>query len=223
MYLVQQGALKQPHHCIPLNTPLEALRLFYINLNLIHFTFYVMWWHHCMFRCQTFLNSWTTLGVWGLAVWWLWQKSKPGLTELPKCGQTCKEVSRSGRKSALTLLSQQPSTHFPFPNQFPTHATTDGHPVVCISPFITCRMEGATAWERAHWRLEHTQATKFVEPSHGRLPYTRSQTHAVMWHRWNSCDAVWKKPDSVTLRRVQRQMRRGKVCALTGWDRTVRA
>lgn len=57
-----------------------------------------------------------------------------------------------------------------------------------------------------------------VEPSH-----TRSRTHAVMWRRWNSCDAVWKKPDPVTLRRVQRGMRRSKVCVLTGWDRTVQA
>lgn len=113
----------------------------------------------------------------------VWQKSKPGLTELTKCGQACKEVSRSRRKCALTLLGQQPSTHFPFPNQFPTHATTDGHPVVCISPFITCRTEGATAWERAYWRLEDTQATELWN-----LPTPGFQTPAV--GLMQSCDAA---------------------------------
>lgn len=30
-------------------------------------------------------------------------------------------------------------TYFPFPNQFPTHATTAGQPVVCTSPFKACK------------------------------------------------------------------------------------
>lgn len=34
-----------------------------------------------------------------------------------------------------------PTTYFPFPNQLPTQATTAGQPVVCTSPFMTCRMK----------------------------------------------------------------------------------
>lgn len=35
------------------------------------------------------------------------------------------------------------STHFPFPNQFPTQATTAGQPVVCTSPLHTWQETGS--------------------------------------------------------------------------------
>lgn len=47
-----------------------------------------------------------------------------------------------------TVSKEARSTHFPFPNQFPTQATTDGQPVVCTSPFMTCRKKQRGGRER---------------------------------------------------------------------------
>lgn len=41
-------------------------------------------------------------------------------------------------------------THFPFPNQFPTHATTAGQPVVCTSPLHTWRDMGSITHKHEH-------------------------------------------------------------------------
>lgn len=152
-----------------------------------------MWWYHTCFQCfcaqlllikhQFMFEIWTQcLMVWG--------KSKLGLLELWKCGQMCKKVSRRERNtvkgclvSGNTASCAHFSTHFPFPNQFPTHATTDGHPVVCMSPFITCRTEGRTAWEEAPSAAGNTRPGEWL---HIPTPGLHTPTHWLV----QSCDAA---------------------------------
>lgn len=83
------------------------------------------------------------------------------------------------------------NTYFPFPNQLPTQATTAGQPVVCIRPFMTCRMEQTQGEKTAcinktasetHWVV----TLKLHNPVHN---------HAVIWSSCESCD---KREESQT-------------------------
>lgn len=60
------------------------------------------------------------------------------------------------------IMSQPCGTHFPFPNQLPTQATTAGQPVVCISPFMTCRrgIKGEPGLLKQHPKPRNAGATQ---------------------------------------------------------------
>lgn len=55
--------------------------------------------------------------------------------------KTWSSVWFSRFQNAVESAELPPCTHFPFPNQLPTQATTAGQPVVCMSPFITCSVK----------------------------------------------------------------------------------
>lgn len=98
-------------------------------------------------------------------------------------------------------MHRQPcSTHFPFPNQFPTQATTAGQPVVCISPFITCR-KVQTSKEKccetqsgALWLLTFRNKS----PTQSVL-YNPRRTRAVIWPSCESSDS-WRESDWAAVR-----------------------
>lgn len=96
-----------------------------------------------------------------------------------------KKSIQSGKVSRLC-------THFPFPNQFPTQATTEGQPVVCMSPFMTCRRS------RGRWFAPTSQCwndTSNQKKGHEQWPLIPniptsdpSRSSAVIWCNRESCD-----------------------------------